>query len=146
MPTENPTTGESHHEIYDLADGDIIVQAKYGYHNPMNVNGPLGSVELILIEVASGKSALGEIVIQSLYGAGVKTKLQFDGLLSVNESTGLVNVTATGKGLMLAFQTKPQVVNATLLIELNPGYESGTVHVDGLLSGYALTATSVQIN
>lgn len=145
MTTDNATAVQSHEELVKLADGKILVQAKYSFQNPYSINGPFGTLNVTLTEDSSGQSAIGSVTIQTLFGMGTETTLQYSGAANFNPSTGYTNVTAVGKGVMHAWPNPDRPVTAKMNFELAPGFKSGTLTVEGFLQGYTLTATSIQI-
>jgi hypothetical protein len=145
MTTDNATAVQSNEELAKLADGKVLLQAKYSFQNPYSINGPFGTLNVTLLEESTGQSAIGTVTIQTLFGMGTETTLQYSGPSSFNPSTGYTSVQAIGKGTMNAWPNPPQPVTAKMNFTLAPGFKSGTLTVDGFLQGYALTATSVQI-
>jgi hypothetical protein len=145
MSTENATAVQSHEAVTKLANGKVLVEAKYSFQNPYSINGPFGTLQVTLMEDASGQSAIGEVVIHTLFGMGSETTLQYDAPATVNGSTGYTSVKAIAKGIMRAWPDKPRAITTAMNFDLAPGFKSGTLTVDGFLQGYTLTATSVQI-
>lgn len=143
MTTENATGVQSHEDVINLANGTVLLQAKYSFQNPYSINGPFGTLSVTLMEDASGQSAIGEVVIQTLFGMGTLTTLQYNGPATVNGSTGYTSVTAVGKGVMHAWPNPDKPVTAKINFSLAPTFKSGTLTVEGFLDEYALTATSI---
>ncbi|MES2554714.1 MAG: hypothetical protein V4604_01110 [Bacteroidota bacterium] len=145
MTTDNATAVQSHEDVTKLADGKVLVQAKYSFQNPYSINGPFGTLNVTLTEDASGQGVIGNVTIQTLFGMGTETTLQYNGTAVFNPSTGYTNANAVGKGVMHAWPNPDRPVTAKMNFELAPGFKSGTLTVDGFLQDYALTATSIQI-
>jgi hypothetical protein len=145
MTTENATAVQSHEELTTLAAGTVIVQAKYSFQNPYSINGPFGTLQVTILDEPTGQSAVGNVVIQTLFGMGSETNLQYNGTSVFNPSTGYTTVNAVGKGVMNAWPNPPVPVTAKIEFTLAPGFKSGTLNVEGFLQGYALTATSIQM-
>lgn len=145
MTTENATAVQSNEELTKLATGKVIVQAKYSFQNPYSINGPFGTLGVTILDEPREQSAIGTVIIQTLFGMGTETTLQYNGISEFNPSTGYTTVKAIGKGIMNAWPNPPVPVTANIDIELAPGFKSGTLTVEGFLQGYTLTATSVQM-
>lgn len=142
MTTTAATNVQSHDDVTQLATGKIILQAKYGFANPYSINGPFGTLEVTLLEDASGTSAIGKVTIQTLYGMGSETNLQYDGPATSNGSTGYTSVSALGKGTMSAWPNPPKAITAEIAFDLAPTFKTGTLSVEGFFEGYTLTPTA----
>lgn len=145
MLTDNATAVQSNEDVAKLADGKILLEAKYSFQNPYSINGPFGTLNVNLLEEPAGQSAVGAVLIQTLFGMGTETNLQYNGTSTFNPSTGYTTVNAVGKGIMRAWPNPPKPVTANIEFTLAPGFKSGVLTVEGFLQGYELTATSVQI-
>lgn len=145
MITDNATAVQSNEELEKLANGNILLQAKYSFQNPYSINGPFGTLDVTLIEDQSGQGAIGTVMIQTLFGMGTETNLQYRGKSEFNPSTGYTSVKGVGRGVMNAWPNPPRPIVTELNFELAPGFEKGTLTVEGFFQGFALTATSVQI-
>ncbi|MNE10950.1 hypothetical protein D3C87_32740 [compost metagenome] len=145
MITDNATAVQSNEELAKLADGKVVVVARYSFQNPYSINGPFGSLEVTLLEEPAGQTAVGKVTIQTLFGMGTETNLQYSGPSDFNPSTGYTSVKAIGKGTMNAWPNPPKPITTEVSFTLAPGFKSGTLSVDGFFQGFALTATLVQI-
>lgn len=145
MITENLAVVQSDEELAKLADGKILLQAKYSFQNPYSINGPFGTLNVTLMEESNGQSAVGIITIQTLFGMGSETILQYSGNAEFNGSTGYTSVKTTGKGTMHAWPNPPKPITTGIQFALSPGFKSGTLSVDGFFQGFELTAISIQI-
>lgn len=137
---------QSHDEVTQLAAGTISLQATYSFQNPYSINGPFGSIDLTITSTPSGlEAAFGDLTIQTLFGVGTLTKLHYTGTASFNGSTGYTTVKAEGIGTINSYPDHPKPVKAAIQLSLAPGFQSGTITVQGFLSGFALTPTSLRI-
>lgn len=143
METTQSTAVQSHADVTKLASGKVVLQATYSFMNPYSINGPFGTLDVTYLQDASGLSAIGTVKIQTLFGMGSLTSLQYNGPVTANGSTGYTSVSAEGKGVMNAWPNPPQAITAEVAFSLSPTFESGTLSVEGFFEGYALTPTSV---
>ena len=144
METTHATAVQSHEDVLNLAAGKVVLQASYSFMNPYSINGPFGTLEVTYLEDASGLSAIGTVKIQTLFGMGSLTTLQYNGPVTSNGSTGYTSVDTQGKGVMNAWPNPPQPITAEVAFDLAPTFKSGTLSVEGFFEGYTLTPTSVQ--
>lgn len=144
METNMVTAIQSDEELNKLASGKVLVVAKYSFMNPTSINGPFGTLEVTYLEDATGVTALGNVEIQTLFGVGSYTKLYYNGPVVSNGSTGYTNVNTEGRGLMNTFPNPPQPVNTRVIFSLAPTFKTGTLTVEGFLTGFTLTPTSIQ--
>ncbi len=86
--TDNSTAVQSNEELAKLADGTVALQAKYSFQNPYSINGPFGTLNVTLLNEPAGQSAIGQVTIQTLFGLGTETTLQYNGPSAFNPSTG----------------------------------------------------------
>lgn len=145
MITENTTVIQSDEELAKLADGKILLQAKYSFQNPYSINGPFGTLNVTLMEETAGQGAVGQVTIQTLFGMGTETTLQYDGTSEFNSSTGYTSVKAIGKGTMHAWPNPPRPITTGIQFTLTPGFKSGSLTVEGFFQGFELTAISIQL-
>ncbi|WP_300660126.1 hypothetical protein, partial [Fluviicola sp.] len=106
-------------------------------------NGPFGTLDVIISEDATGQTAVGNAAIQTLFGMGTETKLQYDGAAQVN--SGITSVKTLGKGTITAWPDPPKPIAAEISFTLASGYESGTISVSGFFDGFALMPIAVHI-
>lgn len=142
MSTTAATSVQSHEEVTQLASGNVVLQAKYGFANPYSINGPFGTLEVTITEDAAGMTAFGKVTIQTLYGMGTETTFQYSGPATFNGSTGYTSVSTQGKGIMYAWPNPPKPITAEIAFDLAPTFKSGTLSVEGFFEGYALTPTA----
>ena len=143
MITDNATAVQSNEDLAKLADGTVLVVAKYSFQNPYSINGPFGTLEVTISENSTGQTAVGKVAIQTLFGMGTETNLQYDGAATVNSGVTFVNT--LGKGTITAFPDPPKPIAAEISFTLASGYESGSISVSGFFDGFALMPISVQI-
>jgi hypothetical protein len=150
MDQQPATSVQSHEEVTQLAVGHVLLEATYSFMNPYSINGPFGTLQLTITAPPPSSNpgptvAFGTVTIQTIFGLGSTTKLQYNGTSSFNGSTGYTTVTAQGVGTMNSFPDHAKPVQAAIQLAIQPGYKSGTITVEGFLSGFTLTATSLQI-
>ncbi len=143
MITDNATAVQSNEDLAKLAEGTVLLVAKYSFQNPFSINGPFGTLEVTISEDSTGQTAVGKVAIQTLFGMGTETNLQYDGSATVN--SGVTFVKTLGKGTITAFPDPPKPIAAEISFSLASGYESGTISVSGFFDGFALMPISVQI-
>lgn len=86
---------------------------------------------------------MGTVVINTLWGLGTVTNLSFNGPASFNGSTGYTTINAQGHGTITVRPDPPKYITAQITISLQPGFESGTLSVEGFFTDYAIQATAV---
>ncbi|MNU83557.1 hypothetical protein D3C71_732590 [compost metagenome] len=145
MITDNATAVQSNEELAKLADGNVLVQAKYSFQNPFSINGPFGTLDVTISEDSTGQTAVGKVAIQTLFGMGTETNMQYDGSAVVNSATGSTSVKTLGKGTITAWPDAPKPIAAEISFTLASGYESGTISVSGFFDGFALMPISVHV-
>ena len=141
MTPDTSTFVQSHDDVLNLADGEVLLQAKYSYST--TINGPFGTVLFTLVESSSGQHAFGTVVIQTIFAAGSETTLQYEGPATFNGSTGYTSIVAEGKGVISGLRTPLKPVKAKISIDLAPGFKTGTLGVEGYFDGMPITATSL---
>ncbi|MGG8495640.1 hypothetical protein ACQY1Q_04430 [Tenacibaculum sp. TC6] len=136
---------ESNQELEKLASGTVSIIAKYAFQNPYSINGPFGTLELTITEDSSSvtKNAFGDIVINTLWGLGSYTNLKFTGPAKFNGSTGYTSIEADSKGTITVRPNPPKSIEAKVSITLQPGFQEGTLSVEGFFSDFAIKATYV---
>lgn len=144
METNTLAAVQSDEELNKLAGGKVLLQASYSFMNPQSINGPFGTLEVTYLQDTSGVTAVGTVNIQTLFGLGTNTKLYYNGPVVSNGSTGYTNVSTEGRGVMNAWPNPPQPVNTRVIFSLAPTFKTGTLTVEGFLTGFTLTPTSVQ--
>lgn len=142
MITDNATAVQSNEDLAKLANGTVLVVAKYSFQNPYSINGPFGTLEVTISEDSTGQTAVGKVTIQTLFGMGTETNLQYDGSAKVN--SGITFVKTLGKGTITAWPDPPKPIAAEISFSLAAGYESGAISVSGFFDGFALMPISVQ--
>lgn len=143
MITDNATAVQSNEELAKLAEGKVLVVAKYSFQNPFSINGPFGTLDVTISVDSTGQTAVGKVAIQTLFGMGTETNLQYDGTAIVS-GTGSTSVKTLGKGTITAWPDPPKPIAAEISFTLASGYESGTISVSGFFDGFALMPISVQ--
>lgn len=144
--TTGTTAVQSHEDVINLASGTVVLQAKYSFANPYSINGPFGTLEVTLTEDASGMSAFGKVTIQTLFGMGTETVLQYNGPATFNGSTGYTSVSTQGKGIMYAWPNPPKPINTEIAFTLAPTFKSGNLSVEGFFEDYTLVPVTTQSN
>jgi hypothetical protein len=134
---------QSHDDVVALAAGELLLQGKYSFYNPESINGPFGGLEVALVAEAADQEAYGSVTIQTLFGLGSETKLQYSGKATFDGSTGYATVRAMGRGILMAFPDPPRPVAAEIEFTLAPTRDSGTITVQGFLQALPLAATSL---
>lgn len=143
MITEKAAAVQSNEELAKLADGQVVLQAEYSFMNPYSINGPFGTLNVTLTDESTGQGAIGQISIQTLFGMGTKTSLQFNSTSNFNPSTGYTTVNAVGKGTITAWPDPPKPITANINLALAPGFKAGTLTVEGFFQDYALTVMTL---
>ncbi|WP_428742957.1 hypothetical protein [Tenacibaculum sp.] len=142
--TAEKTYIESNQELEKLASGEVGIIAKYAFQNPYSINGPFGTLELSLSGNNTNKeTAVGQIEINTLWGLGSYTNLKFTGIGVFNGSTGYTNIQANSSGAITVRPNPPKHIEAKVSISLKPGFQEGTLSVEGFFSDFAIKATFV---
>lgn len=142
--TTEKTAIESNQELEKLASGDVKIIAKYAFQNPYSINGPFGTLNLTLSGSSSNQEiATGTIEINTLWGLGSYTNLTFNGSGNFNPSTGYTSIQGNGAGSITVRPNTPHHIEAKVTIELKPGFQEGTLSVEGFFDNFDIKATSV---
>jgi len=142
--TIEKTHVKSNQELEKLASGEVGIIAKYAFQNPYSINGPFGTLELTLSGNNSDKEvAVGEIEINTLWGLGSYTNLKFTGTGNFNGSTGYTGIQANSIGTITIRPNAPKPIKAKVNISLKPGFQEGTLSVEGFFSDFTIKATFV---
>ena len=142
--TAEKTHVESNQELEKLTTGEVGIIAKYAFQNPYSINGPFGTLELTLSNNGTSKEiAVGQIDINTLWGLGSYTNLKFKGVGTFNASTGYTTILAESSGSITIRPNPPKHIEAKVKILLRPGFQEGTLSVEGFFSDFAIKATFV---
>lgn len=143
MPSSS-TTVQSNEDLSTLATANIGIQADYAFSNPYSINGPFGTLSLVLSAGATGQeTGTGSIVINTLWGMGSVTNLGFSGPAAFDGSTGYTTITAEGHGTIAVRPNPPRYITAQISISLQPGFEEGTLSVEGFFTDFTIKATAI---
>ncbi|MET0393982.1 MAG: hypothetical protein ABW019_12610 [Chitinophagaceae bacterium] len=141
--TQATVLTDSGEALSKLATGNIGVQADYAFSNPYSINGPFGTLSLTISAGTSAETAVGQVIINTLWGLGTVTQLSINGPATFNGSTGYTTISAEGHGTITVRPDPPKYITAQLSISLQPGFESGILSVEGFFTGFAIQATSI---
>lgn len=131
-------------DLTQLATGAIAIQASYAFSNPYSINGPFGTLSLVLSAGTGQQTGAGTVVINTLWGLGTVTNLGFNGPAGFNGSTGYTTISAEGHGTITVRPDPPRYTTAQISISLQPGFEEGTLTVEGFFTDFPIKATSIQ--
>lgn len=144
MNTAEKTAINSNGELEGLATGNVGVIVEYAFQNPDSINGPFGTMEIVIKENGGSESASGEIKINTLWGLGSVTDLKFNGTAEFNPSTGYTTVVARGQGTITVRPNPPRYIAADIKASLEPGFHEGTLSVQGFFQNFTIKATSIK--
>jgi len=143
METTPTTALRSDADLSNLATSNIGVIAEYAFSNPDSINGPFGTMRITLSSGAAQETATGEININTLWGLGTVTNLSFNGTAGFNGSTGYTTVNADSHGTITVRPNPPRYITAKVSISLQPGFQQGTLSVEGFFTGFTIKATAI---
>lgn len=145
MSTIIPQVIDSNNELEKLSTGDIGIIAEYAFQNPYSINGPFGTMKLTLSNdtVSNENIAIGTIKINTLWGLGSTTNLHFESTDDFNGSTGYTSINAESKGTITIRPNPPKLIRAKVNISLEPGFQEGTLSVEGFFQDFQVKATYV---
>lgn len=128
-----------------LSNSEIQLIAEYSFQNPNSINGPFGSMLLTLSKNSDSNQniAVGKIKINTLFGLGSTTILNYQSKSTFNPSTGYTNINTEGKGTISILPNPSKYIEAEITILLEPGLKNGTLSVEGFFSNFKVKATSV---
>lgn len=129
----------SNSDLAKLTTTDIVIDCKYSFSNPDSINGPFGTVDII---ISDSGMASGVLNIQTLFGMGSFTILHFANRLRYNGSTGYSSIQAQGTGTIVVRPNPARHITEEISISLAPDYENGTISVTGFFSDFKLHRVS----
>lgn len=146
MSTTIEKVVDSNKDLEKLAKGDISFIAEYAFQNPYSINGPFGNMKLTLSndDSSTNNVAIGTIKINTLWGLGSTTILNFQSTDNFNGSTGYTTIEAESKGTITVRPNPPKLIKAKVNISLKPGFQEGTLSVEGFFNEFEIKATDVQ--
>jgi hypothetical protein len=130
-------------DLENLPTADIGLHAKYAFSNPYSINGPFGTMDLVISYGNGQETASGAIVISTLWGLGTITQLTFSGPAQFNGSTGYTTFTAEGHGTITIRPNSPKAISTKISCSLKPGFEEGTLSVEGFFTDFTIKAISI---
>jgi hypothetical protein len=145
MATATSSAIQSHDNLTELVTGTIQMKARYSFQNPNSINGPFGTLDVVLINEGGVQTAFGTVNIQTLFEMGSETHLVYAAPSHFNPSTGYTTVSAEGKGTITIWPNQAKAISAEINISLAPGFKSGTLSVEGFFEDYTLTPVSIQL-
>ena len=134
------STVSSNNQLESLNTSEIGVTAQYAFHNPDSVNGPFGTMDLT---ISADGDASGTVQINTLFGLGSVTNLTFTGTADFNGSTGYTTIDTVGHGTIIVRPNPPRHISAAIAISLEPGFQRGTMSVEGFFTNFTIIATSI---
>lgn len=143
MASSSTAAVQSNDDLARLATGNIGVIAEYAFSNPYSINGPFGTLKLTLSAGAGQETAVGTVVINTLWGLGTVTNLSFNGPADFNGSTGYTTISAEGHGTITIRPNPPKYITAQIDISLQSGFEEGVLSVEGFFTDYPIKATAI---
>jgi hypothetical protein len=150
MATKNTTTSLSLEQLLKQPNGKIILQCEYSFHNPDSANGPLGTIQVTIVEEEPGTlRAFGLVAIQFLYDNSMQHfTLNYDGFAyDLNAgSNGALSIVTPGSGVYTPPSGKPVHITTDLYIVLEkPGFQSGMLSAGSDIADFQLSPVSVNI-
>lgn len=136
---------QSNTDLTKLATSNVGLKADYAFSNPYSINGPFGTLSLTISEGSNQETAVGQVVINTLWGLGTVTNLSFNGPAAFDGSTDYTSISAEGHGTITVRPYPAKYLTAQISISLKSGFEEGTMSIQGFFTDFAIKATSVNI-
>lgn len=128
-----------------MADDSALFQATYSFTNPSDLDGPFGTLNL-LVKTSNTTSNVAEGSVYLQLGLATSTTLQFSESAVSTENSNFISVQAKSHGILHAFPDQPKPIFPTIDFVLQADYKAGSISIEGFLVDYGLTLTSLDSN